>query len=163
MLPAQLVQRRARVRPFADNHLVNNDSKTVDVRTTINLRISVSRQLAPLLRRHVMRSAEDLSGHRQRSFAGPISPSDLAHFRNSQVEQFHGALATGTADHNVVGFQITMNDTHRVCRIKHTHDRLQHFQSFQRCVTATSLDLFAQSLTLYILHHHVDGAVASCA
>src|ERR1041384_8806759 len=87
VLTTQLVQGITRETTPAENHLVKDESKTVDVSASINLAAAVARDLAPLFRRHVIRSAEHLSRHRQRGVAAVVA-GNLAHLRDTEIEQF---------------------------------------------------------------------------
>ena len=65
VLASQLRQSKAAEGPLAGDQFVNDHAETVDVRAAVDFCISVVRQIAPLLRRHVIRRAQHLPGNRE--------------------------------------------------------------------------------------------------
>src|SRR5512145_1328613 len=56
-----------------------------------------------------------------------------------------------------------MNDSHSVRRIQHAHDRFEEFVRLCRSHRAARFHFLAERVPFYMLHHHVDSAVASRA
>src|SRR6185503_21227275 len=69
----------------------------------------------------------------------------------------------GSPDHDVLGFQITMDDTHRVSRIEHAHDWRENLKRFASGELSAGLQFVIECVTFHILHHHVDRAVGGRA
>ena len=65
---------------------MNYDAETIDIRAAINLRVAVRRQLAPLFGRHVIRSAEHLTGDCQVCASSLLGTGHFAQLRNAKVE-----------------------------------------------------------------------------
>src|ERR1044072_319369 len=61
MIASQLVQRVTRKRTPPADHFVEHETEAVDIGAAVDLGIAVARDLAPLFRRHVIRSAKHLS------------------------------------------------------------------------------------------------------
>src|SRR5215831_5740574 len=161
----QFQQGQSGVRSPARNHLVKNQAQTVNIRTAINLRVAIARQLAPLLRRHVVRSAQHLSGHGQGCALPDLSTGDFPQFCNAEIQQLDVWLAIrgGLANHDVFGLQIAMDDTHSMRRVQHAHDWIENGYGLAWSEVSACLQFNVESMSLDIFHDHVDHAVGSSA
>src|SRR5712692_4588129 len=158
----QLRQRQAAKRFLAGNQFIKDETETVDVRATVDFRTAVARQLAPLFRRHVIRSAQHLTGDREICIPGLLCSRNFFQLGDSQIEQLNDGLATGrrAAYHYVFGFEIAMHDAHRVRRVQHAHNWLQHRYGFRRREASVLSPFGVERVALDVFHDQVDRAIA---
>jgi hypothetical protein len=109
----QLTQSCSGVTASTGQQFIEDQTQAVEISASVNLNVLIARNLAPLFRRHVIRRAQHLASHRERSVRRVFNSRDFSHFRDAEIQQLHnGRTIVFGADHDVLGFQIAMYHAH---------------------------------------------------
>ncbi len=162
VLAAQLRKRQSHEGLATRDKLIEDRAKRIDVRAAIYLGASVARDFAPLLRRHVIGRAQDLTRDRQGRGpgTGASSAREVTDFCYPQVQKLDCDLPVGGLTyHYVFGLEVAVDHALRVRGVEDARNRLKGLEGVMRRKAPALLELRIERAAFYELHDHVGHTV----
>ena len=150
MLQHDRRRRFARERHVPGEHLVQDHAERVDIRARINFG-----SLRALLRRHVLRRADDEIGRGQVRVLTAL----LLNLGDAEIQHLDPVAAADINEHDVIALQITMDDVLRVRGFERAADLTHDLHDARQGQRAFASDYLLERAAIQKLHHEKDDAV----